>query len=414
LLGRRAGKTTLGTNLITETLLKGGKLGWFWPGYKIVEPFWNNYVELFSSITADKDETDHYLKLKTGGIIECWSFEAGIVGRSRDYDRVIIEEVIKAPKIKERWEKEVRPTLVDRAGDAFFFSSPNGDDDFKELYDIGDDEGGKVKIDPEWSSYRIPTWENPFLPKSERDRVYKLAEIDRDPVARQEYGAEFVSAAETFVPPQWVDACALWGDNWHPLGRDVPICVGLDAGYRNDSFAISGQGRDTLTGKYKTSFIRIFRPDELVNENGITSFARPKQFIRDVANSYRVISFAYDPFQLISTAGELADEGVGTFEEFSQTSKRAMADQNFYELIRDQKWSFSGVEHVELAQHVKNANSKIEGENRRRLVKRTDKLKIDGAVATSMALMSLPQYGTPGMVDEEIVFDLASLDGNGW
>jgi hypothetical protein len=47
---------------------------------------------------------------------------------------------------------------------------------------------------------------------------------------------------------------------------------------------------------------------------------------------------------------------------------------------------------VELAQHIKNANSKIEAGDKRRLVKRNDKMKIDAAVSTSMALFALQSY----------------------
>lgn len=387
--GRRAGKTTFGTDLIVETLIdRGGKLGWFWPGYKIVEPFWNNYVELFAPLTADKDETDHYLKLKTGGVLECWSFEAGLVARSRDYDRLIVEEVIKAPKVKERWERELRPTLIDRAGDAFFFSSPNGEDDFKALYDM-------ALADPDWASYRLPTWGNPFLPKSERDRAYYLAEIKQDPAARQEYGAEFISGADNFVPAGWVDACALYGEQFPRLDMHNPICVGLDAASKQDTFAISGVGKDPQTGQFVQVFCRVFEPAELKDDvSGIVTFDKPRQFVKEVAAQYHVVCFAFDPFQLVDFAGQLYNDGIGMFLDFPQTTKRALADAHFRGLIRDGRWSWNGAdqEHKILAQHIKNADGKIEAGDKRRLVKRSDDKKIDAAVATSMACYALTEF----------------------
>jgi hypothetical protein len=366
---------------------QGAPLGWFAPDFKILDPVWNYYVKLFAPITIDKDETKRYLELRTGGIFECWSMQSGIVARSRQYKRAVVDEAAHIDNFKSRFEYEIGATLLDQIGDAWLFSSTNGDNDFKYYFDLGQN-----PIEPDWASFHLETWMNPFLPSKERERVRKLCVVDMDPVARQEYGAEFISGTENFVPPAWVDACGLSGDWWKPLDPHTPICVGIDAGYKSDTFAISGQGRDYNTGKYKPAFVKVFHPDELVDQNGVISFARPKQFLRDVARQYHVISFAYDPYQLINMAGELQNEGVGMFEEFPQTTKRAMADQNLYELIRDRNWEFNMFEHTELAQHIKNANSKIEAGEKRRMVKRNDNLKIDSAVATSMALFALSQY----------------------
>jgi hypothetical protein len=71
-----------------------------------------------------------------------------------------------------------------------------------------------------------------------------------------------------------------------------------------------------------------------------------------------------------------------------------VADSLFYTLIRDSQIELymHDQAHMELAQHIKNADAKIEGEDKRRLVKRTDSLKIDSAVSSSMAIMALQSY----------------------
>lgn len=393
--GRRAGKTSMSPQLMCETLLGrrnsgGGKLGWFWPNYKVVEPFWNYYVELFYKVTTDKDESDHYLKLKTGGVLEAWSFGVGgVMARSRDYDRAIIEECRENPNLKSRWEMEIRPTLIDHTGDAYFFSTPNGDDDFKTLFDLGD--GG---VDPEWNSNRMPTWDNPYLPRAERERVKYQAEVIQDPVARQEYGAEFVSTADAFVSPNWVDACAQPNDWWQPLDPYTPICVGIDVGLKNDCFAICGWGRDVITRKYKCAFSRIFHPEELSSGPGIVSFAKPKEYLRHVSRDYHILEFAYDPHQAQGMADDLRQEGLQQFVEYPQGTKRTLGDSLLYTLVRDALLEFKlhDSDHAEMAQHIKNANAKIEGEDKRRMVKRTDMLKIDAGISTSMALWSLQSY----------------------
>lgn len=403
--GRRGGKTTFGYDLVTETviamsheeqiirtLLSGGKVGYFGPNFIILDPVWNFYVDAFKPLVIDKDETKRHMKLATGGEFECWSMhsDAIIVARSRDYDRVIVDEAAHINNLKRRLEKEILPTLIDRTGDLWLFSSTNGEDDFKYYYDLGQNPN-----EPDWFSSKLRTWENPYLPKKERDRVYKLAEVDGDPVARQEYGAEFLAGTDNFVQAAWVDALTLNADWWKPLDPRSPICVGIDVGAKNDLFSITGWGRDTVTRKYKPMFAKLFHPEELTGPGGGVSFDGPKQFLRDVARSYQVLTFAYDPYQAWGLADDLWKEGIGIFEDFPQGQKRVLSDSLFYTLIRDREieMSLHSEEHKELAQHIKNANAKIEGEDKRRLVKRTDSLKIDGAVSSSMAIFSLQAYG---------------------
>jgi hypothetical protein len=388
--GRRSGKTTFGSDLVIETVLDQRQpLGWFAPDFKILDPVWNYYVKLFALLTIDKDETKRYLELQGGGIFECWSMQSGIVARSRKYQRAIVDEAAFVGDLKKRLEYEVMPTLIDLTGDLWMFSSTNGEDDFKTYYDMGQNPN-----EPEWFSNRVATWENPFLPKKERDRVYRLAEIDRDPMARQEYGAEFINGSDNFVPAAWVDACALNNDWWKPLDPYTPICVGIDVGTKNDLFAITGWGRDGQTRKYKPAFVKIFHPEDLTTGGGIVNFNKPKDFLRQVARNYHVLTFAYDPYQCAGMADDLYQEGLGMFEEFTQGQKRTLADSLLYTLIRDREleWSFYDEDCKEMAQHIKNANAKIEGEDKRRLVKRNDNLKIDGAVSGSMAIFSLQSF----------------------
>lgn len=388
--GRRAGKTTFGTDLVIETVVdQGAPLGWFAPDFKILDPVWNYYVKLFAPITVDKDETKRYLELRTGGIFECWSMLSGIVARSRQYKRAIVDEAGHIDNFKSRFEYEIGATLLDQIGDAWLFSSTNGDNDFKYYYDLG-----KNPNEPDWASFHLETWKNPYLPSKERERVRKLCEVDQDPVARQEYGAEFIDGTESFVPAVWVDACGMGREWWKPLDFHTPICVGIDVGLKNDLFAIEGWGRDQDSRKYKPVFSKIFHPEELTTGGGIITFAKPKEFLRQVARDFHILCFAYDPHQCQGMADDLRMEGIPNFVEFPQGSKRTLGDSLLYTLIRDREIEFNMYDesHVEMAQHLKNANSKIEGEDKRRLVKRNDSLKIDGAVSCSMAIYSLQSY----------------------
>jgi phage terminase large subunit-like protein len=93
--------------------------------------------------------------------------------------------------------------------------------------------------------------------------------------------------------------------------------------------------------------------------------------------------FVYDPYQLHNMANNLTMAGVGYFVEMNQNmgGKRAKADKNLYDLIRDRRITIAD---DRVAQHIKNANASTEADGLR-LKKRNNHSKIDLAVATSMA-----------------------------
>lgn len=163
--GRRAGKTTYGADRVVEVAVAQGQpYGWFAPNYKILDPVWEYFKTLFDPITVAKDEQRHFIKLVTGGSLECWSMDSGIVARSRKYKKVSIDEAAFTPNLLSRWEKEIEPTLVDYAGSADFYSTPDGHNDFETLFNY-------APTKPDWASFRVPSWENPHLPQEERERV---------------------------------------------------------------------------------------------------------------------------------------------------------------------------------------------------------------------------------------------------
>jgi hypothetical protein len=386
--GRRWGKTYLMGDRLIKPMLNGYPVGWFAPTYKVLDDAWRYFKQVLEPIISKKDEQDYYLELITGGKIEFWSMDkGGVVARSRKYKEVALDECGQIADLEHRFEYEIRPTLIDFQGGAWFGGTPNGITDFLKYFE-------KEKDDPEWKSWQKPSWENPLLPLKEREEMKHRALVLMDPVARQEYGAEFLDSDQGFVPASWVDACAKNNDWWKPLDPYTPICVGIDVGTKNDLFAITGWGRDGETRKYKPAFVKIFHPEDLTTGGGIVTFAKPKEFLRSVARNYHVLTFAYDPYQCQGMADDLYQEGLGMFEEFTQGQKRTLADSLLYTLIRDRdlEWSLYDEDCKEMAQHIKNANAKIEGEDKRRLVKRTDALKIDSAVASSMAIASLQEF----------------------
>jgi hypothetical protein len=374
--GRRAGKTTFGADRVVDvTVAKGGHYGWFAPNYKILNPVWEYFKALFAPLTVAKDEQGHFIKLITGGSLECWSMDSGIVARSRKYHKVSIDEAAFTPNLLKRWEKEIEPTLVDYAGSADFYSTPDGHNDFETLYDY-------ALSKPDWASFRVPSWENPFLPIAERNRVYYLVEVKKDPTACQEYGAMFMDAVDVFVPAQWWDMC--FDYNLPELLENDPVYIALDAGVSSDTFALVAVSK--ANEQFYVRHAQIWQPPI----DGKIDFSLPEQVLRDLIKSNRVVQIAYDPYQLHDMATRLDKEGLGYFEALQQGQPRLIADKLLQDLIKEKRLHHSN--QPDLSQHVKNANAKKDS-GRLRIVKRTESLKIDAAVALSMACYSAYQSG---------------------
>lgn len=250
------------------------------------------------------------------------------------------------------------------------------------LYRTGKEEGRQLWPD-------LPVWVN------DNARLFLLwNETPRLPWQTPEYyateaatllPAEFerlhrnrwVSSEAQFVPDAWWAACK----SELPEIQDNECAVfALDAGVSNDCFAIVGVIRDPANPSgVVVRYARAWKP-----EGGQQlDFAEPEAEIRRIAGGHNVVEWAYDPYQLHSMCTRLGNEGVGWFREFKQGEDRTVADKQLFDLIRDRHIRHGG--DPVLTQHIQNANAKNEGENKLRIVKRADHLKIDLAVALSMA-----------------------------
>lgn len=183
--GRRFGKTTLGSHIIIEPALEGKPVGWFAPTYKILIPVWRELATLLAPITSRRSDQEHRIELITGGVVEMWSLDSGDSARSRAYARIVIDEAARTPQLERSWTEDIRPTLSDYQGDAWFLSTPRGMNYFHTLYQRGLD-----TTDPDWACWKMPTSANPHIAPAEIESARKeLPAI----VFAQEYLAEFVA-----------------------------------------------------------------------------------------------------------------------------------------------------------------------------------------------------------------------------
>jgi phage terminase large subunit-like protein len=107
--------------------------------------------------------------------------------------------------------------------------------------------------------------------------------------------------------------------------------------------------------------------------------------LRRLCSEFSILEVAYDPHQLHDMAMRLNKLQFALFKEFKQGEDRLKADKGLQDLIINRHISHD--RNPLLRQHIDNSNAKTEpGEKKGiRLVKRSEKHKIDAAVALSMA-----------------------------
>lgn len=182
--GRRYGKTTEFEQLAKKWSAHKNKVGWFSPNYKLLLPTYKRLLKELKPIVAHASKTDGIIELVTGGHIEFWTLNDEDAGRSRSYDRVVIDEAGLIKKgLKEIWEQSILPTLTDRDGSAYMCGTPKGIDDENFFYKVCNDKSLG------WQEHHVPTKLNPSLSVAALERIKNEVMPE---VWRQEYEAEFV------------------------------------------------------------------------------------------------------------------------------------------------------------------------------------------------------------------------------
>lgn len=227
-MGRRFGKTALGTWLLAKPALNGLPTAWFAPTYKTLEEVWSRVERTLAPVTRKRDTQQKRLELVTGGVIDFWTLDAPDPARGRAYASAIIDEAAMAAKLRSLWEQSIRPTLTDYQGDAWFTSTPkpramhDGAAFFRELWERGQQGDG------EWKSWRMPSITNPHLAPEEIEAARReLPEL----VFRQEYLAEFVDFEDGLVKREHLRYAP------PPPLSELEIVVGVDLAISTKSTA---------------------------------------------------------------------------------------------------------------------------------------------------------------------------------
>lgn len=223
-----------------------------------------------------------------------------------------------------------------------------------------------------WCTERYLSWQQDAAYYTQQAAEKTPAEFDR------QHENRWVDSLQLFVPAAWWTACR--GDV-PALERGESLIIGLDAAVSGDCFAIVAVSRrgELVYPRY----VNVWYPPpggkiDYGAEGG------PESEVRRLCRELPVAQVCYDPYQLHDMATRLTNEGVAWFEEFPQGQDRLMADKQLYDNIRDRNIIHAG--ETALAEHIGNAAAEIDkADAKLRIVKRDAALKIDAAVALSMA-----------------------------
>jgi phage terminase large subunit-like protein len=232
-----------------------------------------------------------------------------------------------------------------------------------------------------WNTQPRNPWQTPDYYASEAS-ILLPNEFDRM------HRNQWVISSETFVPMEWWHAC--YHDTVPELKPNQPCIISMDAAVSDDTFGL------IMTAKHPDKdddvvvhYARCWKPPKRgkIDFVGTPDNPGPELELRRLISENNVVEVAYDEYQLHDMASRLYREGLAFFRRFPQGGgrhSRLVADSSLRDKIRERRIHHTGF--IDLNEHIQNANAKIDQEDRKvRIVKRTNKLKIDLAVCLSMA-----------------------------
>lgn len=242
--GRRWGKTFLGgkeaeTMAFVKNFLGQPMQGWIiGPEYTDCEKEFRVVYNTFKSLGIDQVSTKFLNNVESGSmrIHTSWGFD--LQCRSARHPESLVGEgldfvlIVEAGRHHRRMFTEyVRPALSDKRGWSLMTGVPEVAAETALLYWAY--ERGQDQNKVQWSSWRLPSWNNTVVfPGGRHDPEILEAEDDlTSDEFRRQYGGEFVERIGR-VMKEWDDDTHLvTGLDYDP---SMPLYVALDYGYTND------------------------------------------------------------------------------------------------------------------------------------------------------------------------------------
>lgn len=157
--GRRGGKTVWEIAEVGVTCVDdAGLCGWGAPNFPVLRDAWRDLKAQFAPYIREVRESEWTINFRSGGRLECWSMDSGIVARGRKYHKFIVDEAGLIANLAMRFDAEIEPTLGDYDGTLIAGSTPNlVGPDFLNWFNLGQREGTG------WKSWRWSSLDNPAV-----------------------------------------------------------------------------------------------------------------------------------------------------------------------------------------------------------------------------------------------------------
>src|ERR1041384_2054058 len=188
--GRRFGKGVLGVSAAFRMASRGGKCRWIAPSYASdsYQSGWrlaSTLANQIPGVVIHLQKREFNFSKIGGGWLQFRTAEEPDSLRGEGIDFVVFDEAAHIQGLEDMWEQSVRPSLMDRRGEAWFISTPYGFNYFNNLFLRSRNNQG-------WASFQFPTSANPHI---DYDEIAELRKSLPALVARQEIDAEFVQLA---------------------------------------------------------------------------------------------------------------------------------------------------------------------------------------------------------------------------
>jgi hypothetical protein len=201
---------------------------------------------------------------------------------------------------------------------------------------------------------------------------------------------EWVGSTSKFVEKVWWSNCY---EPLPPLDSSEPCILSADAAKGGDSTLPADCFALVIITRHP-----VRRDDVAIRYCGIWQAPKGElldydpidQEIRRLLDTFNIVEFTYDPYQLHSIAMNYRREGLVKTFEFKQGEPRLKADKQLRDFIIAKRISHDG--NPSLTEHIDNANVVNHGEDGIRIVKRSASLKVDSAIATSQGVARCLYY----------------------
>ncbi len=202
--GRRWGKTALACIIIEKTATLGvasiggnwqpakdvpPRIGYFTPEIKRIDEVWGQLRRVLAPVIVQADNTKYHIDLAGGATIDCFTIsDDEDKGRGFKFTDLIIDEAGISRILRALWNRNLRQTLIDYRGRAWFLSTSKAEFPyFNTLFQRG------TAGSPGWASFQCPTWDNPHLPREELEEI--RAAVERGEMPQWMFDEEIAGGA---------------------------------------------------------------------------------------------------------------------------------------------------------------------------------------------------------------------------